>query len=473
MPFLFRYDEGMEHNVGSESGKTRDSYSVRSGIRAVVDDDVAMAIDQFGQYEYLHAQEQSSEESLVDMMADASPNEYQLAENNYGKAEGIRYHRVLGFYHALFAGHVIEGEYRKHGSSGGFGTWILAKLMETGRIDGAVHVRKATGNDGVLFQYDISRSVSEILLGSQSRYYPVELSHVLKTVREMPGRYAIVGIPEFITEIRLLQEIDALFKERIVYTIGLICGHQKSMKYAECLAWQHGIRPGALHDIEFRVKNDAGKSNQYLTRFTGNVDGQKVSFCRTQTELYAASWAYGFFKTKFSDFTDNVFNENADIVLGDAWLPEYVDDQRGDNVIIVRNSELLELINQEMDCGNVQLSALDEETLLRSQGGLVRHREELAYRLERQNKRGNWVPLKRVEPSSKMISFFRKKIQDTRSDMARWSHIHYQEAVRRDDWHYFKKRMWPYVVQYRIFNRLDQLSQKFLWNTRKPYNKKI
>jgi len=39
-----------------------------------------------------------------------------------------------------------------------------------------------------------------------------------------------------------------------------------------------------------------------------------------------------------------VFAETADVVLGDAWLPEYVQDSDGTNVVVTRNQDIRQLI---------------------------------------------------------------------------------------------------------------------------------
>ncbi|HFU5884200.1 TPA: coenzyme F420 hydrogenase/dehydrogenase beta subunit N-terminal domain-containing protein, partial [Enterococcus faecium] len=136
---------------------------------------------------------------------------------------------------------------------GGFATWILKELLEQKYVDYVINV-KATQHPEKLFSYSISKSVEEIIKGSKTKYYPVELSEVLKIVKEVPGKYAIIGLPSFIMELRLLSEIDETIKERITFMIGLVCGHQKSSKFADILAWQCGIKPGELKSIDFRKK---------------------------------------------------------------------------------------------------------------------------------------------------------------------------------------------------------------------------
>ncbi|MFI5429467.1 coenzyme F420 hydrogenase/dehydrogenase beta subunit N-terminal domain-containing protein [Aeromicrobium sp. UC242_57] len=147
-----------------------------------------------------------------------------------------------------------KGSFRANGSSGGFVTWILSELLTQGKIDGVVHVGEQWGEDGILFRYEISRTIAEINARSKSRYYPAELSAALGEILESPGRYAVVGIPSVVSEVRLLAENHATFGERIAFAIGLICGHQKSTKYVESFAWQCGIKPGDLRDFDFRKK---------------------------------------------------------------------------------------------------------------------------------------------------------------------------------------------------------------------------
>ena len=61
------------------------------------------------------------------------------------------------------------------------------------------------------------------------------MSGVLEEIRTSPGRYAVVGIPCFIKAVHLARAADPILRERIVYTLGLVCGHMKSARFAESL----------------------------------------------------------------------------------------------------------------------------------------------------------------------------------------------------------------------------------------------
>src|SRR5437868_4204629 len=105
----------------------------------------------------------------------------------------------IGRFEAAYVGHAIDDPFRRQGSSGGLTNWVAAELLRTGAVDGVAHVvpaaRRATGRR---FEYRGRRSLEELSAGAKSRYYPIELSAVLREIRATPRRYAIVGIPCFI-----------------------------------------------------------------------------------------------------------------------------------------------------------------------------------------------------------------------------------------------------------------------------------
>ena len=460
----------------------RQKYSVRSGVCAVRNSKIRVGIDKYGQYFYKNinflSKREKNELDMIDLMSVESPDESKIADDLYKQNKNIKYDNIVGYYQDLYAGYVAEGNYRRDGTSGGFATWILVKLFEEKLIDGVIHVKKnGDKKSSILFTYQISKTKKEIINGAKSRYYPCELSEVLKLVKEHPGKYAITGIPEFITEVRLLSIRDVTIAESIVFYVGLICGHQKSMKYAESLAWQCGIKPGNLLDIDFRVKRKGKTAGEYLTRMSGMVEGREVTFLKEQSELFAAKWAWntGLFKTNFSDYTDNAFNENADIVLGDAWVEEYTKDPNGNNIVIVRNSKISKIIRDAIKNKLVVVDKIDVETVKKSQQGLIHHtRDELPYRLYREGRYGRWVPKKRVKPGDDLL-VTRREIQDIRTRIASKSHQIYRRAVIMDDFNYFESKMQKLIKRYNQYygevNAKGGCLSKYYGNSRIIFSK--
>lgn len=421
-------------------------FSEASGACTVVEDNIKMELNEFGIYEEMLSLDEDHElNSIVEYVSpnlNGEINESDISKKLYGDINGINYDKRIGYYTSLFVGHVIEGDYRDRASSGGMGTWIFKELFEKNLIDGVIHVKENPDkNSPVMFQYDISRSIDQIKAGAKTKYYPVELSRVLKMVKEIPGRYAIVGIPSFIMAVRLLAENDDVIKDRIKFTVGLICGHQKSSKFAEALAWQVGIKPGNLKHINFRKKFLDKPANNYGIEMTGILDGEEVTIVKSTKDLLGQNWGQGYFKTKASDFTDDVMNETADITLGDAWLPEYTEDSKGNNVIVVRNPVIDGLLREGIQSGKLNLDIVDEETIFKSQAAHYRHtHDELAYRLIKKDKMNEWRPKKRVDASNN-VPLLRRKVQDLREEISTQSHVVYKKAVELDDLDYFETEM--------------------------------
>lgn len=444
----------------------KNDYAVNSGVYSIIDPTIGMNMDATGTYRpvFTEGKSELTYQNLlkVDMMSDESPNEDTISRELFGRIDNIKHDPALGYYSDLYIGHILEDGYRLRGSSGGFTSWILAELFKQKKIDGVIHVHEVDPkkNQGILFKYVISRTLQDIKLGAKSRYYPMEMSEVLRLVKDTPGKYAIVGIPEFIMELRLLSKVDPIINERIKYMLGLVCGHQKTAKYSEALAWQHGINPGDLLSIDFRVKRPDSTAIDYLHSFTGLIKGKKVTFTKTHSELFAENWAAGFFKSKFSDFTDNAFNELADVVLGDAWLPEYNIDGMGNNIVIVRHPEIAKLIKSGVSNNVIKVDEVGKETIKESQLGLIHHiRDELPYRLWRKKLSGGWTPLRRTKPSSD-LRYLRKRVQDIRFKMATKSHLVYEEAVMRDDWQYFENEMANMINRYYFLYKLIALQDE-------------
>lgn len=439
-------------------------YDFGTGAWAVINNNIGMKLNNIGEYHpYVINKETSfSDDEIIKLketcLSLSDENEDDVSKSLFSNVSQIKYDQRLGYYSGLYIGHVLEGDYRKNGSSGGFGTWLFSQLLKKNKIDYVINVVESDGEE--LFKYGISKSISGAISGAKTKYYPVEYSEVLKFVKDTPGRYAIIGLPSFIMELRLLGNIDPVIKNRIKYTIGLVCGHQKSTKFAEFLAWQCGIKPGHLKKIDFRKKLDNYPSSQYAIEITGDIDGEDITMTKKMSELIGHDWGQGLFKVRASDFTDDVMNETADITLGDAWLPEYTSDSKGNNIIVVRNTDLKEIIESGIQNGLVDLKKVDVETIFRSQAAHYRHtRKELVYRLYKKKKNKVWYPKKREKPSNN-ISWIRRRIQDKREEICTITPMMYLSAVKNNNINEFIRKI----------NKLDK-SYKFLYKIKNYKNK--
>lgn len=333
---------------------------------------------------------------------------------------GTEKHPATGKYFSNRVGYVKENNYRMQGSSGGLVSWVATELMRTGLVDGIAHVvaTEHPGSEGRFFQYRISRNEKEVREGAKSRYYPVELSEILRIIAEVPGRYAVVAVPCMIKALQLLRSESPVFRERIRFTLGLFCGHMKSARFAESFAWQMKVPVTKIKSVEFRHKFPSRPANWYNARLLLH-DGSTLN--RDWWHLKDGDWGAGFFMNSACNFCDDVMAETADISFGDAWVEPYASDGKGTNVIVIRSPEINTLVESGVRDRNLALEEVPPEFVEQTQAAGLRHRREgLAYRL-------TWAspeiqPKKRVQPESTSISKERKKIYRMRYMISKWSH---------------------------------------------------
>ena len=350
-------------------------------------------------------------------------DEDRIAAREFPRAP--RHAASVGRYESAWVGHAAEGDFRLRGSSGGLVSWVACELLDKGLVDAVVHVVpcEQPRQEGRFFAYRISRSVGEVREGAQSRYHPIELSEVLRVIAREPGRYAVVGIPCFIKAVQLLRRNDPVYRERIVHTLGLFCGHMKSARFTESLAMQIGVPIDQVQAVEYRHKAEGRPANWYSTRMTLH-DGSP----RTGDWWHMADgdWGAGFFMAPACNFCDDVVAETADVSFGDAWVEPHSSDWRGTNVMLVRSPVIGGLVERALAEGRLALEEVDDRYVADTQAaGLRQRREGLAWRLAR---RRGLVPRKRVPPDAAAPDPARRRIYAMRQAISRWSHRMFRVA---------------------------------------------
>lgn len=444
-------------------------FNYGTGSWSVINPEIKTKMNVYGEYfpyiedikNFQITQSEFERIKQVTLLSDESPNENLISKNLFSNITNIKYDEKVGYYLNAYAGYVNEGKYRENASSGGFGTWIFKELLDRKLIDGVIHVKEnKNSDDGILFNYAISYNIEEVCEGAKTKYYPVEFSEALKYIKENSGRYAFIGIPSFVMSLRLLQQQDSILKERVIFTVGLICGHQKSAKYTEAIAWQCGIKPGDLEYINFRKKLKDAPPNNYIAELVGKVNGEKVTIVKNMKDLVGTNWGQGFFKIKASDYTDDVMNETADVTLGDAWLPEFINDTKGNNVILTRNPIIDKIIIEGRKNNKIIVREMNISDLCKSQEAHYRHtRDELPYRLYKRDKKKEWHPKKRVEANNN-LTYLRAKAQDLREEISSKSHDVYKKAVEKDDLNYYISNMNKLIKKYRNLYRVMAFRKK-------------
>lgn len=284
-----------------------------------------MAWNRYGEYNPTEVASCSTECGLclkVCPFADHDENEDTIGKSLYGKVQGIGRHPEAGYYLATYVGYADE--HRPTSASGGVATWLLEKLLAEGIVDHAVCVAP-TGDPERLFNFAVFDTPGSVRAGAGSAYYPVEMSEVIRHILETPGRYAVTGLPCFIKAIRLAQQKNPKLRERVVVTVGLVCGQLKSRHFTEYIASLAGLS-GKAAWVRYRGKGQDQPATNYHYAFTSETGAVRKIFWN---DGIAEAWTNRWFTPRACNYCDDVFAECADVTCMDAWLPEYSQDHRG------------------------------------------------------------------------------------------------------------------------------------------------
>ncbi|MBG47380.1 MAG: hypothetical protein CML05_03720 [Pseudozobellia sp.] len=357
-----------------------------------------------------------------------------LGSDNKNKSE------YIGPYQNVYAGFVTEADYRNRGTSGGFGTYIGASLFKNGMIDGVIHVKESlrTEASDPFFKYGLSTSLEEIQNGARTKYHVIELSEVLNLIKEKPGKYLLIGVPCMIKAIRRIQLSDDFVKESIKYTLALVCGHLKSVNWTLSLAWGKGIAPEKATKFKYRTKGEGIPARAYV--FTAYSDAKEI--VEDSGNVIGGKFNQGALMLEACDFCDDVVGETADVTVGDAWLPQFEIDAQGTNMLIIRNTEINDLLKKCIAEDKVNLIDLSEKDAIYAQaGGFRQRREGLSFRLHKKDKLNKWRPEKRVTANSVKLTPLRKTIYTMRSDVTKVSRNSFHSALVKNDYSIYQRRM--------------------------------
>ncbi len=407
--------------------------------KLVLKDKVDIKLNDYGFY---HAQVNvGTDLSLASNLcpfSNDSLNETQVSKYLYN--DKLSYDSRVGYFSNIYAGSIQDIESKMNSSSGGLTTWFIKKLIKNKEVDAVIHVG-ANEKESNLFEYKISNSLEEVELrgNKKSRYYPVSLETIIEKVEKSDKKFVFVGIPCYVKSIRLAQKAGYL--ENIKFCISLLCGHMKSAAFAENLAWQVGVSPKNLKSIDFRVKSPKYNADKYLIEVITD-DDKKI--LEQNFELFGSNWGHGFFKHKACDFCDDLSGELADVTFGDAWLPKYVSDYQGTNIVISRSNlfdRYLKKYHDELD-----IDHLTVDDFVESQAANYRHRRDgLKSRIE--NTKG-WLPVKRLDLYKNKISKKRERIYSYRYYLSQRSNEAFLLAKKKNDYRYFKLIMYPLIINY-------------------------
>lgn len=312
-----------------------------------------------------------------------------IAKNLYSNIENINFHKDLGYFLNTYEMYNKRDEERLQSASGGAGYWLLSKLLKTKEVDSVITVESQENTDK-LFKFSVFNDTEDLINTRGSAYYPTDLAEVIDYILKNDGKYAITVLPCYAKAIRLAQKKNSKLRKRIKYLIGLVCGQQKTKYFTEELG-KIALGDKKIQKIQYRIKQANKPSSDYAFKFT-DIEGN--SSLLTWSEKPTIYWTNRMFTPNACNYCTDVFALDTDIVLMDAWLPEYIKDYKGHTFIISRTKEIEYLLQSD---SNTFIEKIDYNKVFKSQERVVVSKNNYFY--------GSKNPL------TNQIVKYRKKIQ--------------------------------------------------------------
>jgi coenzyme F420 hydrogenase subunit beta len=320
--------------------------------------------------------------------AEGNEDEEALGSSLFKGQENFVKNESIGWIHDTFVGRVTEMKQRMQAPSGGMTTAVLISLLQRGDIDAAIVVDPESNRPW--FRSIIATSPDQILASRGSTYHTVDLSETLRAVINGPEcKYAVVALPCAVKAIRLAQQRIPMLRRRISLVLGLTCGSCRSLNFTDLLV---GLLGGGDGLLRFRSKHSACQANDFSFEM-GNRK-KRIGF---RKGLFGFLFMNHIGELKSCLFCDDIFAELADGTFMDAWLPEFINDPSGMNLIVSRNTNISTVVSELFENGISEGKHITSAQIEESQLGVIeKKRAELPFRCDVAS-RSTWVPKKRFK----------------------------------------------------------------------------
>jgi coenzyme F420 hydrogenase subunit beta len=344
-----------------------------------------------------------------------SADEHHLAWDLYA-GKGVVCTPETGYFLSGWSGGVRQKSLRLVRTSGGLATWVLARLLETRKVDRVICVASAP-HPGKLFEFAVFTKPESLWTAARSSYYPVEISSALRVIAGSQLRTAVIGLPCVVKGIRRAQRRIPRLRNSIPVLLGLVCGQQRGKEFTEYLVRRAGLMMPTVRRVAFREKLEGELSD--TSHFAAWTSDEAVAARVARADGYASAWSRSYFKQSACNYCDDVFAELADASFMDAWLPGFRNEPLGTGIAVARSELCHDLLASGAEAGALDVVRLGVDDVIRSQSGALRvKRDGVALQLSLTRGDLEFSPRVSAAPRWRVIARFRKAAENRRMEAA-------------------------------------------------------
>lgn len=267
----------------------------------------------------------------------------------------------LGSFIKCYTGCSTDYQIRYNSSSGGLVTSLLAAALESREIDGAI-VTKVEAGDPFRPKPFVARTVSEVIAAAKSKYCPVPVNSLIRTIAMEEGRFAVVGLPCHIHGLRKAEQTLPVLQKKIVLHLGLFCSHNVNFLGTDYFLWRLGVAKEDVSSLHYRGGGWPGPPSVRLK------DGRSIVDCKG---VWNKMFASRFFTPNRCMYCRDSTNELADISFGDPWLRRFIGERIGKSILICRSPEGGKLLELALALRKIELEEIHPREVKMSQESLL------------------------------------------------------------------------------------------------------
>ena len=267
---------------------------------------------------------------------------------------------MVGPWRDVWLGHAADPAVRETAASGGVVSALLIHMLDSGTIDGALLCTTVIEDGRVRPRYLIARDAEDVLAARGSTYIATRFARdAAPLIDRFDGKLAVVGLPCDLTWIAKARQSRPQIDERVVLTIGLLCGHSSQPELVDRLVERLEDEANSpIESFRFRVGHWRGRLRATFE------DGKTTDAPFSTFSLYQNLY---FFCDKKCLFCGDHFAFDADLVVGDVWRPELKCDPIKHSGFFARTDAGERAIGAALDTGAIEAEPMSVSDLVEGQ----------------------------------------------------------------------------------------------------------
>ncbi len=243
-------------------------------------------------------------------------------------------------------GYAADAEIRARSASGGLVSTTLIHLLESGQVEGALVCRLRVIDGRLRAAPFIATSREEVLSAGGSIYLEVNPLSDRGLIQGFEGRLAMVGLPCHLEMLERLGQSDPGLRDKIVFTIGLFCGHNSRRELVETVLAKRKVDLDQVAAFRFRRGLWRGRT------WVHYADGHAENF---PFQAFSRYQNLHFFTLRRCLRCADHTAETADVSVGDLWSDRFKGKAIKHSAVMQRSSAGTRVVEEMMASGAVSL----------------------------------------------------------------------------------------------------------------------